>query len=358
MENIKLPKIKLSEPERKWMELLWHKVKNNEKYNYKILRAQLYKDIPKDFHPKQISRLLVDAKGERITLLGVYSVDPKTDLIGKSNRIILRIKEIILENPATQAIISSEIGANLGINEEEVGLIFYLFSGIGWLIRSATISNKYTGYNSIDLGDGDEVFDQYLNFNSVEELVLLQINKEKLSQRREKNKAINQKDNSLETENKPGIVFKPIFNSKVSQVDSHLCFVLMPFGEVWSDRVYKMLLRETIDSLGLQCLRADNLTGQIIIEDIWTKINQAAFIIADVTNWNSNVMYELGIVHSIGKPAILITQDLKKIPFDFKHLRHFEYEDNAESFIKFKNRLKEVVIDLYRIKYQDVVLAK
>jgi hypothetical protein len=94
-------------------------------------------------------------------------------------------------------------------------------------------------------------------------------------------------------------VCKPIFRSRITQIDNKLCFVLMPFGEKWSDPVYKQI-REVIDNLGLQCLRADNLTGQIIVEDIWAKINQCAFIIADVTTRNPNVMYELGIVHTVG----------------------------------------------------------
>lgn len=358
MDNIKLPKIKLTAPERKWLELLWHKIKNKQRYNYKELKAILYKDIPKGFHPKQMSRLLVDYKGERITILGIYAIEPKTDIIDKSNRIINRVQEILINLPGTKTIVSSEIGEYLQIPEEEVGLIFNLLAGFGWFISSASISDKYFGYSSIDIGDTDEVFDQYMNFNSVEELIQKEFNKEKLLLNQGKTQTETQKDISLAIDNKPGVVFNPIFNSRVSHVDSKLCFVLMPFREDWSERVYKMLLRETIESLGLQCLRADNLTGQIIIEDIWTKINQAAFIIADVTNWNPNVMYELGIVHSIGKPAILITQDLKKIPFDFKHFRHFEYKDNAESFKNFNNRLKEVVIELYKNNYQDVVLNK
>ena len=82
----------------------------------------------------------------------------------------------------------------------------------------------------------------------------------------------------------------------------------MPFTKDWSDRVYRNYIRKNIEKLGLQCLRADNLTGQIIIEDIWTKINQAAFIIADVTDRNPNVMYELGIAHTYVKPCTIVVE--------------------------------------------------
>lgn len=87
------------------------------------------------------------------------------------------------------------------------------------------------------------------------------------------------------------------------------------------------------------------------MEDIWTKINQAAFIIADVTGKNPNVMYELGIAHTIGKPVILITQNTKSIPFDFTHLRHFKYEDNSDGKEKFAKELRRVIPEIYREAY-------
>jgi Lon protease-like protein len=143
----------------------------------------------------------------------------------------------------------------------------------------------------------------------------------------------------------------PIFTSRVSRIDPNLCFVLMPFREPWSDRLYFKLIRPIVEALGLQCIRADNLTGQIIIEDIWTKINQCALIIADVTGRNANVMYELGIVHTIGKPTILITQEIDHIPFDFGHLRHYAYQDNIDGFKALSDTLREVAIQVFKNRY-------
>jgi nucleoside 2-deoxyribosyltransferase len=129
----------------------------------------------------------------------------------------------------------------------------------------------------------------------------------------------------------------------------------MPFTEPWSDRVYSKLIRKNVEELGIQCLRADNLRGQIIIEDIWAKINQSAFIIADVTNKNANVMYELGIVHTVGKPTILITQDISQNPFDVSHLRHYSYKDNIDSFETFGNELQSIIKDMYINHYNETI---
>ena len=130
------------------------------------------------------------------------------------------------------------------------------------------------------------------------------------------------------------------------------------FPEPWSDRLYYKLIRPTIESLGLQCIRADNLTGQIIIEDIWTKINQCGIIVAEVTGRNPNVMYELGIVHTIGKPTILITQQIQDIPFDFAHLRHYPYEDNIDGFRELSDTLREVAIQVFKNTYGVNLVAK
>ena len=57
------------------------------------------------------------------------------------------------------------------------------------------------------------------------------------------------------------------------------------------------------------------------------------------------------IVHTIGKPSILITQDIDSIPFDLRHLRHIEYRDNIEDIKQFNKKIKQMTIALYREHY-------
>jgi hypothetical protein len=51
----------------------------------------------------------------------------------------------------------------------------------------------------------------------------------------------------------------------------------------------------------MDCILGGDAHGQIIVEDIWEKINESRVIIADVSKMNSNVFYELGIAHAINK---------------------------------------------------------
>jgi hypothetical protein len=355
MDKLNLPKIKLNVSEKLWLQYLYAKTLKNEIVTYKEIRTALYKELAPDFHPKQINRLLVDQNGERITLLGILAINSDSDLIHKTNKVINCIRDVLINDFNKQTITSQEISIKIDVKQNEVELILSLLSTYGRFCQGASLREKNIGYTSIDV-NSVEVFDQYLYFNSIEELISNYYLKEKeisKNKQSDKSKIANQLDKLNSTSE---INYKPIFNSRVSHVDLKLGFVLMPFAKGWSDRVYIRLLRQTIESLGLQCIRTDNLTGTIVIEDIWTKINQAAFIVADVTDLNPNVMYEMGIVHSIGKPAILITQDLKKIPFDFKHLRHYDYSDNEEGFEVFRKRLKGVIIELYKTNYPDIIL--
>ena len=50
--------------------------------------------------------------------------------------------------------------------------------------------------------------------------------------------------------------------------------------------------------------------------------------------------YEVGYAHALGKQTILMTQDVKDIPFDLTHYPHIIY---GKSVTKLKNELKKYV---------------
>ena len=78
------------------------------------------------------------------------------------------------------------------------------------------------------------------------------------------------------------------------------------------------------------CVRADDIFAPgPIINDILRSIQESDYIIADLTEQNPNVYYELGLAHASGKPVILITQNIDSLPFDLRHQRIIEYSDTA-----------------------------
>lgn len=129
------------------------------------------------------------------------------------------------------------------------------------------------------------------------------------------------------------IQINPLFGPASYSVDERLAFVLMPFAEDLT-RIYTSIIKPTVEATGLVCRRADDFkTNKAIIQDIWKAICESQVIIADLTDLNPNVMYELGIAHTVGKETILIYQRNSgkdpQFPFDLAHIRRIEYENSA-----------------------------
>ena len=98
--------------------------------------------------------------------------------------------------------------------------------------------------------------------------------------------------------------------------DKKLCFVLMPFGEPF-DSYYSDILKPAASDAGLASMRSDEIRGRrAIIKDIWERIWAARIVVADVTDRNANVNYELGLCDAIGVPTIIIAARIEDAPFD------------------------------------------
>jgi len=135
--------------------------------------------------------------------------------------------------------------------------------------------------------------------------------------------------NSFNKKGSDKMLIEPVFVGREFDLIKNTCFVLMPFSENWSDRIWRHI-KSIVESNGFVCTRADDLYGTNILDDIWKAINESEIIIADTTTRNPNVFYEIGISHTLGKKVILLSQSKKDIPFDFLHYRHIIYEDNTD----------------------------
>jgi hypothetical protein len=135
----------------------------------------------------------------------------------------------------------------------------------------------------------------------------------------------------------------PVFGGRSFVLDDQLCFVLMPFEDQLRP-VYDDHIRKVVEQCGLRCLRADDVfdPGQIM-EQIWDLINRARLIIVDLTGKNPNVFYEMGIVHTVGKPVILMTQSEDDVPFDLRPFRYILYEYTPRGCQDLERKLREAI---------------
>jgi hypothetical protein len=135
----------------------------------------------------------------------------------------------------------------------------------------------------------------------------------------------------------------PIFQGRDFLLDPNLVFTLMEFGDPYT-KIYNTLIKPTVEAEGFRCIKSDDIfRTSAVIEDIWENINKAALIIAEISTNNPNVMYELGICHTVGKNVMMITQDSSSVPFNFRHLRFYPYSNDIPGSEELKKSIKSVL---------------
>jgi len=126
-----------------------------------------------------------------------------------------------------------------------------------------------------------------------------------------------------------------------------LCFVLMPFKEEYR-QVYDFVIKPTIEGTGFECVRADDLKKQRnIMRDVVEYIDKADLIVADLTDANPNVFYELGISHTLAKTTVMITQSVEQfVPFDLRPYRIISYSLDIKGAQKLTSELQATVLNV------------
>lgn len=121
--------------------------------------------------------------------------------------------------------------------------------------------------------------------------------------------------------------------------------VLAPFAPALST-VYREHILRSGRELGLTIARADDFfQAGTVIKGIWDAVNSARLLIADCTDRNPNVFYEVGLAHVVGKPVVFVTQREADVPFDVQHYRYILYENTPEGLMEFDETLRRTLID-------------
>ncbi len=108
----------------------------------------------------------------------------------------------------------------------------------------------------------------------------------------------------------------------------------MPFDEEFDD-IYQLGIKQSCEDAGAYCERVDEqIFTESILDRVYNQISKADIIVADMTNRNPNVFYEVGYAHALGKRTILLTQNAEDIPFDLKHYPHIIYNNKISRLKK------------------------
>lgn len=127
----------------------------------------------------------------------------------------------------------------------------------------------------------------------------------------------------------------------------------MPFSstkrctsEQWKeifDNVHKPAIKGS--RLGYNCERSKIRTGAFI-KDILTQLNQADVILADLTDMNPNVFYELGVRHTLRNRTILVSQTMDDVPSDLKQYGVIIYETSPNGVTEYKTKINNILKDI------------
>jgi len=130
------------------------------------------------------------------------------------------------------------------------------------------------------------------------------------------------------------------------------CFVISPIGEEGtetrnrSDKVLKFIIKPAALECGYLAVRADEIDQPgMITSQIINRVVEADLVIADLSEMNPNVFYELAIRHAISKPLVQIIKKGDRIPFDVAQTRtiHVDHQDLESADQARKDIVKQIV---------------
>jgi hypothetical protein len=118
-------------------------------------------------------------------------------------------------------------------------------------------------------------------------------------------------------------------------------FVVMQFSDRYQD-LYRDVIARVVEEYKLRAYHAGEVFGPgVILEDIVRGIIDAKIVVAEVTEQNPNVFYELGYAHAKNKPTILLAERGKKPPFDISGYRHLFYDNSIAGKSRIETDLRK-----------------
>lgn len=128
------------------------------------------------------------------------------------------------------------------------------------------------------------------------------------------------------------------------------CFYITPIGDKSSEQYSKLeglkenVLKPVLETRGFKLEVAHTIDSLGSINDqIFDRIVSSELVIVNLTGLNPNVMYELAVRHSFGKPCVMICEYGTKLPFDLSNDRTIFFEDTIKGCGELKKQLENKI---------------
>lgn len=122
------------------------------------------------------------------------------------------------------------------------------------------------------------------------------------------------------------------------------CFVIQPFDRGKYDKRYEGVFKPAIEAAGLVAYRVDrDASVEVPITSIEDGIRDAAVCLAEISEDNANVWFELGYALALGRPVVMVcSNDRQRFPFDIQHRLVIVYKsEGPKDFDELRDQITE-----------------
>lgn len=128
------------------------------------------------------------------------------------------------------------------------------------------------------------------------------------------------------------------------------CFIITPIGGSGTpirrkiEGIIDEVIRPVLEELGytMEVSHKINDSGSVT-NTIIKKVYESDLVIANLTDNNPNVMYEVAIRHASAKPIIHMTENIGDLPFDINDQRTIPFTDDMAGAYQLKMDLQEMI---------------
>ncbi len=153
-----------------------------------------------------------------------------------------------------------------------------------------------------------------------------------------------------------------IYSIRARSESMKKCFVVSPIGEEGSvtrinaDKLFKYIIKPVCADCDFEAIRVDKLNdANSITQTIIDYLDKSELVIADITEHNPNVFYEMGYRARTKKPIIHLKSKGENLPFDINTIRALEYDlTDLDSVEEIKKRLTKTIESFNYSEFTDV----